>query len=179
MKILFPFCNYQLGKVLFHYVYLFSLFHSLQSYLFWFAEFAGKLIDTTASRLARHFLRNKEKMAWTFVLSGYVRRVAKRHSTCLRLLLKSDRQHADNKDEVIPKGKSHIRVLLSMVCHAIREKSKIGLNRIINRGQILKRQCTNCTLYCWFLLKITHGWQKRYLILLRGNLSFGTTNGIR
>ena len=84
------FCNYQLGKVLFHHVCLFSLY-PIQSYLLWFAEFADKLIDTTASRLARHFVRNEEKMAWSFVLSGYVRRVAKGHSTCLRLLLKSDR----------------------------------------------------------------------------------------
>ena len=92
-------------------------------------------------------------MAWTFVLSGYVRRVAKRHSTCLRAA--EIRQTSDNKDEVIPKGKSHIRVLLSMVCHAIREKSKIGLNRIINRGQILKRQCT------WMTNKLSYSssWQ--------------------
>ena len=89
----FPFCNYQLGKVLFHYVYLFSLFYSIQSYLFWFAEFAEKLIDTTASRLARHILRNKEKMAWSFVLSGYRIWKLKVNKLMSDALLK-DTQHA-------------------------------------------------------------------------------------
>ena len=80
---------------------------------------------------------------------------------------------------VIVEGKSNIRVLLvRCVTPYKRERSEIGLNRIIYRGQILKRQCANCTFIAVFLLMITHGWQANYLMFLRGNLSFGTTKGI-
>ena len=94
-------------------------------WLFWFAEFAEKLIDTTASRLTEHFVRNKEKMAWNFVLSGYRIWEWKVNKLMSDALLK-DAQHAwvdlwitaaeirrtDNEDGVMLKGKSNIRVFL-------------------------------------------------------------------
>ena len=59
------------------------------------------------SRLAEHFVRNKEKMAWSFVLSGYVRRVAERHSTFLRRSTNDccwNPTNTDNKDGVTGKN---------------------------------------------------------------------------
>ena len=161
-RFFFPFYNHQLGKVLFHYVYLFSLY-SIQSYLFWFAEFAEKLIDTTASRLARHFLRNKEKMAWSFVLSGYRIWNWKVNKLMSDALLK-DTQHAwvdqwmitDTYDGVIRKGKSNIRVLLILICNTLKRcvtpyekgQKSAWIESLIGKP-ILKRQCANCTLHCF------------------------------
>ena len=172
MKIFFPFCNYQLGKTLFHYVCLFSLY-SIQSYLFWSAKFAEKLIDATASRLARHFLGNKEKMAWSFVLSGYRIWKLKVNKLMSDVLLK-DTQHAwvdlwmiaaeirqtDNYyDGVILKGKSNIRVLHIKISNTLKrcvtpyEKGpKSAWIESLIRGPIFDRQCANCTLHCFFLV---------------------------
>ena len=136
-------------------------------WLFWFAEFAEKFIDTTASRLAEHFwfCKKQGKDGMKFCSVGipnlgmeseqtYVRRVAKRQSTRLGRSMNDccwNPTDIDNEDGVILKGKSNIRVLLPQkMCHAIQERSKIGLNRIISRGQILKRQCAKCTLHCCF-----------------------------
>ena len=91
-------------------------------------NFAAKLMDTTASRLARHFVRNKAfKMAWSFVLSGYRIWKLKVNKLISDALLK-DTQHAwedqwlitDTYDGVIRKEKSNIRVLLILVCNTLK-----------------------------------------------------------
>ena len=91
-------------------------------------NFAAKLMDTTASRLARHFVRNKAfNMAWSFVLSGYRIWKLKVNKLISDALLK-DTQHAwedqwlitDTYDGVIRKEKSNIRVLLILVCNTLK-----------------------------------------------------------
>ena len=135
-------------------------------WLFWFAEFAEKLIDTTASRLAEHFwfCKKQGKDGMKFCSVGipnlgmeseqtYVRRVAKRQSTCLGRSMNDccwNPTDIDNEDGVILKGKSNIRVCLLRCVTPYEKGQKSAWIESLIGGQILKRQCANCTLYCFF-----------------------------
>ena len=164
MKIfLFHFCNYQ-GKMLFHCVCLFSIY-SIHSYLI-------ILIRRICREINRY---NCLKTYWTFCKKQgtdgmkfcsvgipnlgmeseqtYVRRVAKRQSTRLGRSMNDccwNPTDIDNEDGVILKGKSNIRVCLLRCVTPYEKGQKSAWIESLIGGQILKRQCANCTLHCFF-----------------------------
>ena len=129
-------------------VFAFFLFiQFILIWLFWVAEFAKKLIDTTASRLAEHFwcCKKQGEDGMKFCSLGipnlgmeseqtYVRRVAKRRSTCLGRSLNNCRWNptdrwrrwSDAEREVKYKG---IASLKDVSRHTRKVKNLVESNR--------------------------------------------------